>query len=101
MNKNDLVEFLPGIHNMDKKKPKKIGQTGYSKYQVLKICNVDPSKGNYKKVNECIDMGFLTQVNDNPPEFLPDKNKIWSFWKSTPSGKECKRMIEDHAAVFE
>lgn len=101
MNKTDLIDFLPSIHNIDNKKPKKIGQLGYSKYQILKSCKLDPSKGNYTKVNECIDIGFLKQVNDNPPEFTPDKNKIWNFWKNTPSGQECKKMIGHHVAVFE
>ncbi len=101
MNKNDIVKFLPSIHNMDTKEPKKRGLIGYSKYQILKICNEDINKGNYKKVNECIDMGFLKKVNDDPPEFIPDKNKIWKFWKNTPSGQESKKMIGQHLAVFE
>lgn len=101
MKRKDLLEFLPNIHNMNPKKIKKIGQKGFSKYQILKACCLDPSQGNYKKINECIDMGFLVEVNDNPPEYIPNENKIWSFWKKTPAGEECKNMIKKHAALFE
>jgi hypothetical protein len=94
MNKNDLIEFLPWIHNLDQKR-------GMSKYEILKRMNIDTSKHNYRKIAECIDMGFLRQVSNNPPEFVPDREKIWNFWRETPSGLQCKNMIEDHAVVLE
>lgn len=100
MNKTDILSILPAIHNIDKKKMKH-GENGFSKYQVLKILKLDNSKGNYKKINDCIDMGFLSQVNHNPPEFLPDREKIWKFWNETPIGIEAKKMLEDHAVVLE
>lgn len=101
MNKNDLVEFLPWLHNIEVKKVRKMGQRGLTKYQILKYAGIDPSKHNYGKLNECIEMGFLKRVNDNPPEFIPDQENIWNFWKGTPSGQQCKAMMENHAVVLE
>lgn len=99
MNKNDIIEFLPTLHNMQYRIEK--GQKGLTKYQLCKALKMGPSRSDYTKINECIIMGLIKQVNDNPPEFLPDKNKIWEFWKNTPAGQESIKMIGDHAAVFE
>lgn len=101
MKRKDILEFIPIIHEMNPKKMKKIGQKGFSKYQILKSCDLRTNQNNYNKIDECIVMGFLIEVNDNPPEFIPDKNKIWSFWKKTPTGIICKNMIKNHLALFE
>lgn len=101
MNKNDLIELLPRIHNLNMKSLKKKGQKGFTKYQVLTKIGIEPNTNNYRKLTECIDMGFLVLVNDNPPEYKPDRDKIWDFWKQTPSGSECKKMIEGHVVTFE
>lgn len=101
MTNTNIIEFISIIHNIDVKKLKKTEQKGFTRYQILNLCGMDTNRWNYKKINECIDMGFLKRVKDNPPEFLPEKGNIWDFWKKTPQGRESKKMIAEHVAVFE
>lgn len=101
MNETEILKFLPNIHNIDYKILNKDEQKGFTKYQILNSCDLLTNQKNCKKIDECVDMGFLKQVNNNPPEYIPDKNKIWSFWKKTPVGEECKNMIKEHINLID
>lgn len=103
MNNSDLLEFLPCLHCIDKEEIKNIqkeGQRGFTKYQILKLLSINTSTQNYGKLNECIVKGFLKCVNDNPPQFLPDKDKIWEFWKETGFGAKCMEMVGEHSITL-
>jgi hypothetical protein len=101
MNRKDLVGFLPLLHSINEKEIKnlqKAGQKGLGRYQILRFLKRDTAqlKQAYSIINECIDMGLLKRVNDNPPEFLPEKEKIWKLWKETPCGIKCIEMVNNH-----
>lgn len=104
MNKSDLLEFIPSLHNIDEKEIKNIqkdGQKGLTKYQILKLLCLESNQGNYKKLNECIVVGLLKCVNDNPPQFLPDRDRIWEFWNENPVGSQCMEMMKRHTVILE
>lgn len=97
MNVGDILKLLPGLHGMNNKK-------GYTRYQVLKILGLDIHRSNYRKLTEFAEIGFLIRVDTNPDEtplYIPDKDKIWNFWKNSKQGEDCKKMIEEHSVVLE
>ena len=84
MNQDDLVKILPALYNKIRK-PK-------SRYEILKILGIPTSTQNYKKIDECRDMGFLKC--DTPNQFTADRERIWDFWNKTPIGKEIFAMFD-------
>lgn len=102
MQDDDILKILPKLYNIPDEeikkainKGKKEGQKGLSRYQIVDMCMLGCSKRIYGKLNEFIVMGFLVQVNNNPPEFQIDKEKIWEFCKETDIGKNWVEMVED------
>lgn len=101
MKKTDIITLLPVLHNLDIGKYKEKKAKGLNKYQLIRILFDEGRSGNYyAKIEELIDMGFLEKVNDKPPEFIPDKVKIWEFFEETPIGDEILDMVRDHKPLF-
>ncbi len=93
MKELELVRLLPRLHDLNSKH-------SLTRYDIIKQIGFEMRTLSYSKLDECIEMGFLKQVGENPPTFIPDKNKIWDFWKGTPFGETLMKMVEDHEVVF-
>ena len=91
MNEVDLARFLPAIYNLIDR-PK-------TRYDILKTLKLQPSTQNYRKIDECIDMGFLKKKNLNPQTFIADRERIWEFWKKAPIGKVVLEMVSDRTVL--
>lgn len=91
MNEVDLIKFLPGIYNLINK-PK-------TRYDILKTLGMQTSTQNYKKIEECIDMGFLKRDKSSSQTFVADRDRIWDFWKKTPLGRKVLEMIDDQTIL--
>lgn len=91
MNEIDLLKFLPAIY-VNVGSPK-------TRYDILKTLGLSTSTQNYKKIDECIAMGFLKKKNSSPETFVADRGVIWDSWKKTPMGKKILDMISDNTIV--
>lgn len=92
MEQADLLIFLLDIHNL--------GDSPKSKLEICMALNRSRGGKNYRKIDELTTMGLLVQVNSNPPRFVPDRKKIWKFWKETPLGKKAIDFIAEHYTII-
>lgn len=88
MNEIDIIRILPALYNLINKP--------MTRYDILKKLGLQPNTArNYKKIDECIDMGFLKKEDPSKQFFVADKERIWDFWKKTPSGKVIYDMFNE------
>ena len=88
MNEMDIIRILPALYNLISKP--------MTRYDILKKLGLQPNTArNYKKIDECIDMGFLKKKDPSTQLFVADRERIWRFWKQTPIGKIIFDMFND------
>lgn len=86
MDENDILVILPRVYHLD--------DIPRTETIIMHNLKMSIEKKNHNKIRELVDMGFLVRSGKN--KFIPDKKKIWSFWKDTPVGNTIIQMVDEN-----